>query len=76
MATTHPPNINHRRIMDLSPKVTEICLLDIGASKKDVVMSETGPSLFWASDVVLDKTPSSKTHNEYSEILLEVPAFW
>jgi len=59
--------------VDLRPEVAEICLLDVRASKKDMVVSETCLSLFRATDVVLDKTPSFKTHNEHSEMLLEVP---
>ena len=74
MATAHPPNINHRRIVDFPPEVAEICLLDIRPSKQDVVMSETRLSLFRAPDVITDKTPSSKTHNEHTEISLKIPA--
>ncbi len=74
MATAYPPNINHRRIVDLSPEVAKVCLVNIRPSKKDVVVSETRLSLFWAPDVIRDKAPPSKTHNEHTEIPLEVPA--
>lgn len=60
--------------MDFSPEVAKVYLLNIRPSKNDVVVSETRFGFLWAPDVIRDKTPPSKTHNEHTKILLEVPA--
>ena len=75
MPTSNPPNINHRRFVDLFPKEAEICLLNVRAPKEDVFVSESCSSLLRAPDVISDKTPPSKTHNEHTEMLLEVSTF-
>jgi len=72
MATAHPPNINHRRIVDFSPEVRKVCLVNIAPPKNEVVVPETQMRFLWHSDIILNQSPTLESHNELAEILLKI----
>lgn len=76
MTTTNPPNINHRRIVDFSPKFGHVNLLNIRPPEQDMFVSETRYSPLWTADIVFNKSLTLESHNELAEVLLEVSAFW
>ena len=76
MPTVYPANINHRRIVDFSPEVAKVCLVNIRPPKNDVVMSETRLGPLGATDVIGDKPSAFTPHKKLTKVPLKVPATW